>query len=557
MKKIGLLPALILFFLFLTIGSCSDSSVTDFKPTGVQSTTTTTPTGNAPAAITLSVTPSTGLSAAGTATVAATVRDSANAAVQDGTTVSFSVANTALGTITPTATTVSGIATATFTAANTAGTVTISSTSGTITTTANITILGANVGSIQFVSATPNVIGVKGSGQTENSVVTFSVKDINGQPASNGTTVTFTVNGPKGGETINPLTASTVDGAVSTTLQSGSVAGPVRVNAATIVATTPISTSSTGVSIGGGIPSYSHLSVAASRLNLAGLDYDNLQSTITTYLADRFGNFNVLQGTSVSFYAEAGAIDRNNTTNETGSTSVTFRTQAPMPSTSAVAYTGFFPAALTGNPNVGLASIIAVTRGEECFVDNNGNGVYDGSAIDSFPAGCDIGEPFIDADGDGNRGAGTEFYIDANQNGVYDGPNTVWDGNLMIWKEIEIAFSGSPVQITVTPVGGAASFTIADGTAQTFQLCVADANGNSMMGGSTIATASTTGTLTGGSATLGEIGAGPYCTNFVLADSKAGDTDPAEPYTLTVTVTSKVPNVADSTTIVAFSGSIN
>ena len=48
-------------------------------------------------------------------------------------------------------------------------------------------------------------------------------------------------------------------------------------------------------------------------------------------ISTRFGNFNVLAGTSIPFYTEAGAIDRSSVTGATGSTSVTFRTQNPLP----------------------------------------------------------------------------------------------------------------------------------------------------------------------------------------------------------------------------------
>jgi hypothetical protein len=489
--------------------------------------------------------------------VAATVKDSANAVVTDGTAVSFAVTNTALGTITPTATTVSGVATATFTAANTAGTATIAVTAGTITTTANITILGADVGSIIFVSALPNIIGVKGSGQTENSVVTFSVKDINGQAASNGTSVTFTINGPKGGESLNPATASTINGLVSTTLKSGAVAGPVRVNATTIVAGTPISTSSTGVSIGGGVPSMTHFTLATTVRNLAGFPYVNLQSTVLAFLADRFGNFNVLQGTAISFYTEAGAIDASKVTNSTGSTSVIFRTQNPFP------LSGLLPAnplsgavpAMTGNPANGLATIIAVTRGEECFVDNNGDGVFSGTSIDTFPtASCDIGEPFIDQNDNGSHDP-DEFYIDANQNGSYDGPNGVWDGNIMIWKKIQILFSGEPSQIVLSP----APFNIPAGQTQIFRACVGDVNANAPMAGSTIAVQAGIGTPGGSTAvTVPDISSGPECFTFTLASTA----DPAGTFTnvpdsITITVTWKVPGFGDVLDLQVFSGTID
>lgn len=549
-------------FLILTyvIGAgCSGSSITDdgsnSQAAGGGGTTT-----NPPASMVVSITPSSGLSAQGTATVSATVRDAAGAAVADGTAVTFSVSNSSLGSITPTATTVSGVANATFTAGNTAGTVGVTVTSGGVSASGSITILGADVGSIQFSSATPNVIGVKGSGQTETAIVTFSVKDVNGQSAPDGTSVTFTIDGPKGGESLNPATASTVGGLAKTILQSGSVAGPLRVTATTTVSGTPISSSSTGVSIGGGMPSMTHFTLARTVKNLAGLAYVNLQSTVSAFLADRFGNFNVLQGTSISFYTEAGAIDASNVTDTLGSTSVIFRTQNPIPLvfSSANPYGSSTPP-LSGDPANGLATIIAVTRGEECFVDNNGNGVFDGTTIDTFPPSCDLSEPFVDKDDDGFFDAGAEFYVDANQNGVFNNPNGVWDGNIMIWKRIQIAFTGEPTQIVSSPTTSFAK--IDAGTSRFFTVCVGDVNANAIMAGSTIDVTADKGTLGGDtSITIADTLSGPKCFDFTLRSTTTPPVPPATVPTfavnVTVKVTWKVPGVGDLVESETISGTI-
>lgn len=556
-KSYYLILVSILFLFYLSGGGCSNSSVTDDEP-GSQSASggggggTTT---NPPASMVVSITPSSGLSALGTATVSATVRDAAGATVADGTTVTFVVSNTGLGAITPTATTVSGIASATFQAGNTAGTVGVTVTAGSVSASGSIVILGANVGSIQFTSAVPDIIGVKGSGQAETAIVAFSVKDVNGQPAPDGTSVTFTLTGPNGGESLNPMTASTVGGLASTTLQSGSVAGAVRVTASTVVSGVTISSSSTGVSIGGGVPSMKAFTLATSKLNLSGLSYVNLQSTISAFLADRFGNFNILQGTSISFWTEAGAIDASNVTDASGTTSVTFRTQDPMPVSPAANYTFSPPVTLTGNPNDGVSTVIATTRGEECFVDRNGNGSYDGPATDSFPASCDLGEPYIDANDNGTFDGATEVFVDSNGNGGYDGPNGVWDSNIIIWKRIDILFSAGPSQIVVSPT----TFTVSDGGSENFALCVADANANSLMAGSTVGVTASKGTVTGGGPlTMPDSSIGPYCFSFNLADASPADSNPsAESATLTITVTWKVPNVGDLVVTRLISGTIN
>ncbi len=537
-----------LFWIVVFVFSgCSNDSVTDKAPLieesdGSSGGTDPGGTNTAPESVSVTVTPATGLSALGTATVSATVLDDSGLPVPDGTVVSFEVDNTSLGGVTPTATTVSGVATATFTASNTAGTVILTATADTVSDTVAVTIIGADIGSIQFLSASPDVIGVKGSGQTENSVILFSVQDINGQPVSDGLSVSFGLSGPQGGETLNPTTASTKGGQVQTTLQSGSVAGPIRITATTTLNGATISSSSTTVSIGGGLPSMTHFSFATSTLNLAGLVYDNLQSTLTAFLADRFGNFNVLKGTSVSFYAEAGAVDASNITEETGIASVIFRTQNPRPLVHAPA----------GDPGNGLGQVIAVTRGEECFVDKNGNGLFDGPIVDGFPPDCDISEPFVDKDDDEVFDSGDQIYIDGNGNGIFDGPNGIWDEDRMIWQKLWVAFSGQPI-ITVFPD----TVDVGNLSSQVFSLCVGDGNFNAPMAGSTVEVSTTGGTLTGGDLfTLADILNEPYCSQFVLLDS-ADEDDPAVPVSVEIKVVWKVPGHADITFLRTLSGAID
>jgi hypothetical protein len=100
---------------------------------------------------------------------------------------------------------------------------------------------------------------------------------------------------------------------------------------------------------------------------------------------------------------------------------------------------------LVVNPRDQLVTIIAMTQGEEAFVDANHNGVLD------------IGETFIDQG---------DPFIDANDNGVYDqlytggpwelrfcgqgntncaayqGPNGKWDSLTTIWVPTWVVFTG-------------------------------------------------------------------------------------------------------------------
>jgi hypothetical protein len=285
-----------------------------------------------------------GITVFGTSTLSALVTGNSNT-VPDGTVVNFILSNSANGSLSSSnGSTVNGIATTTFIATNKAGSVSITAVAGSVSSSpATITITPATTGSIQFVSATPQIIGLKGSGNAVSTVV-FSVLDIAGRIVADGTQVTFTLAaGPGGGACIvgsvgtcstTSAIGSTVSGLARVTLNSGSTAGPV-----TIIATTtptglpPISTSASEISIGGGVVSATHFTLATSQFNLPGFGISNAQANITAYVADRFGNFNILKGTTVSFQTDAGAIDRAGTTDSTGITNppVVFRTQNPLP----------------------------------------------------------------------------------------------------------------------------------------------------------------------------------------------------------------------------------
>lgn len=450
-----------------------------------------------PSSVTVAVNP-TSITVLGTSTITATVMDVNGNPVPDGTGVTFSTTpaltfGTLSNSVSSTANS-NGQATTTFIASNTAGTVTVMATAGSVSSTVTLTIVPAATGSIQFVSATPQVIGIRSSGQTETSIVKFQVKDINGNPATDGTAVSFSLIGPGGGEyvgaadlTPNSATGSTVGGFATVILSSGTVAGPCTVIASTsinsgnqtnetsaldnVVTTIPvastagfpvsgrikidselidytgttgasftgctrgtvgtsaaahlsnaqvfgqntISSSATQVSIGGGVPSASHWNLATSKFNLQGLKFSGLDATISAYIADRFGNYNILTGTALSFYTEGGAIDTQGITDSAGFTSVVFRTQIPNPLDVKNTTTGdldnadfspyfvgnepWYPSGtLNANPRDGWVTVLATTLGEEAFLDENGNGMFTRSyAVSNCPPGytceCDGGTP--------------------------------------------------------------------------------------------------------------------------------------------------------------------
>lgn len=613
-----------------------------------------------PASVSVAVNPSS-ITVLGTTTITATVLDSNGSAVIDGTAVGFSLSSALYGSLSNSTTTTAnsnGTATTTFTGGNSAGTVTVTATSGTVSSSTAITVIPASTGSISFVSATPQVIGIKSSGQTASSAVKFLVNDINGNPVSDGTAVSFKMKGPGGGEYVGDVdatpttaTGSTVSGNATVILNSGTIAGPVTITASTnintgtpttisaaidatqttisvasttgfpatgriridnelidytgitaasftgctrgVVSTTSlghssgvkvynqdtISSSASQISIGGGVPSATHWGIAAVPFNLPGLIVwgSNIKSIISAYMADRFGNYNVLEGQSVSFYPEAGAIERQGVTTTTvtataGVAQADIRTQNPMPQDVARAMAGdsisnaYFGGAnepwytsggTTYNPRDGWVDILATTQGEEAFFDENVDGLFtrsyatsicpygaicecDGGVTNGYAgsvsggSACavgkrsegfvDLGEPFYDVNDDGARDNGLtlgnpfELFIDSNQNGAYDTPNSIWDGpdcqsatcekTKMIWDDIRIVFSGSPVFYPLPDVNkcyncnafAAGSFAVAPasitkGSSGTFTVIVGDRNLNKLEGGTTIAVTATKGTV--------------------------------------------------------------
>ncbi|VAX34113.1 hypothetical protein MNBD_NITROSPIRAE03-758, partial [hydrothermal vent metagenome] len=511
------------------------------------------------ATVSVTATPAT-VTVGGTSSIKATVLDGNGNNVPDGTEVSFSLSDTSLGAINPQANTYNGVAIATFTAGLTsAGTVTITATTGSVSSTVSVSISGAAAGSIEFSSAVPQVIGIKGTGQTETSTITFLVKDVHGNPVVNGTSVTFTMTGLNGGEYLDPLTTSTVNGEAVTFLHSGYVAGPVMIKASVVdVNGEALSSSSAPISIGGGVPTSRSFTLLTDVINLPFpcLNVADCTANITALVADRFGNYNVLKGTSVSFYTEAGAIDRNVNLDSTGAGSVIFRSQNPMPAdVVADAYEAALQTSVSGtwptvdisnNPRDGWVTILATVMGEESFEDANANGIYDrkeGST--DYEDFTDIGEPFIDKNDNGVRDDGTgsdpfEEYIDVNENGQYDGPNGCWDGpdassdytcttntgtdremGRMIFQSIKLMVTEEPVNLAVSPT----TFTIADGGSQTFKVIVADTNLNSPSPGTTISVSADGGKLSAHppSPVPDGLTKSPVMFNFTLSDSNAGD----------------------------------
>lgn len=583
------LRTLVACALFLCLQNCGGggSSGPGLSTVNLSTTTTTTTTGGS-GSTTVAVSAAANTMGIGESiAIQVTVTDENAVAVANGTTVTFALSSTLMGSIAASATTTSGVATATFVASTIPGTVTITATVSGTSTSVPIVIESSENSAVEFVSATPQALGIKGSGRVEKSTIVFLVRDDSANPVSAGEIISFVMAGPSGGRQPSaggeyigsddgtPTTAMAVtdsNGLASVALTAGKVAGSINITASVNTASgSTVSASTPTISVGGGAVSARHFNIATGTLNLSGLVYSGLSTTISAYVADRFGNFNVLEGTTVSFYTEAGAISANSTTDETGLTSVAFRTQAPDPTD--VALSGAENAVITSlntdynfggslspipldgtvHPRDGHVDVLATVSGEETFVDANANGLYDSG--ESF---TEASEPFIDANDSLSWESG-EFYVDSNGNGSHDGPNGVWDGPgcaesgceaaKIISTSLTLAFTGHIPYCAMTPT----NFTIVNGGSASFTFVVGDVNLNAPPGGTEISVSASVGEISGTSSyTVSDRVGGPVEIGFTLSDADSSTTvagGEASTITVSVSTDSGVITCADTVVI--------
>ncbi|QDP01645.1 hypothetical protein [Thalassotalea sp. PS06] len=317
-------------------------------------------------------------------------------------------------------TTIHGVATSTYRADGCIGpdTIIVSADVGgvSLSATAVVNVKPATTHSIEFISANPENVSLKGVGGTEFSIVKFKVLDINGNPVQ-GETVNFALNTDVGGINLDPLEAKTdAQGFVQTIVNAGNIATTVRVTASVVDAN--ISTQSNLLVISTGIPDQDSVSISSEKFNLEGWNHDGEETAITVRLADAFNN-PVPDGTAVSFTAEGGSIEPSCTTAK-GACSVTFTSQNP-------------------RPDDGRISVLATAIGEESFVDLNGNGRYDNDSetaaevvkFNEELGRRDIGEAFLDFDENGvYNSSANDVFIDFDLSGDYTPGDGTYTGSL-------------------------------------------------------------------------------------------------------------------------------
>jgi len=402
-------------------------------------------------------------------------------------------------------TAVGGVARGSYRDNGCAGTDTITATAAGVTSAStSLVVTPPSIGSIQFVSASPASLSLKGVGGTEASLVTFKVLDTSGKPLS-GKTVTFGLSTTVGGITLTPSVAgvgtatSDASGLVVITVNSGTFSTPVRVTASTIdtsvVPAATLTTQSSGLTITTGIPDQDSFSLGATILNPEFRDVDGNTTVLTVRLGDHFNN-PVPDGTVVNFTTEGGSIVASCSTVASACSS-TLISQAPRPAD-------------------GRVTVLAYAVGEESFTDLNGNGVADlapvNELVDGTGASTDLSEAFRDDNENGVRDA-NEPFIDFNQNGAYDGPDGKFSGvlcdsvkssagtcstnkSIHVRKQMVIVFSGSTAVITLPAIDLNAGGGLAGcGGPQNISIGIVDVAGNVMPAGTKIELKTTNGTL--------------------------------------------------------------
>ena len=390
-----------------------------------------------------------------------------------------------------------------------------------LTANREVTLLPEELGSIEFISATPESIVLKGTGgegKQETATLTFLVKGELGNPL-NQQNVNFSLNTDVGGLALaSDVGVTNAQGLVSVKVIAGTVPTVVRVIAK--VANSDIATQSDKLTVNTGLPDQDSLTLAFSEFNPEAFNFIK-EVTVSAYLADSFNN-PVPDGTTVNFTTEGGSIEPSCVTIN-GTCDVLWNSTHPKPDDHRV-------------------TILATAEGHEYFVDANGNNVYDdddGAAIvmdaaDSNAINSGFGrihgqtQGFFDMqeawrdDNENNVWDTGELFIDSNsdevhskENGQFNGPHCTGTNCaelkfITIRKADILVMSGSAAYYRLTNAtndellrsnyddsASNAEITIARGDRASFELVISDSAFQTLPNDTTVTVTSTIGDLIG------------------------------------------------------------
>lgn len=370
------------------------------------------------------------IDAYGTSTVSVTVNvDGAPSTAP--LTVAFASGCAASGkaTLASTVQTINGVATATYTdkGCNSTDTITVSVLDKTLS--GKITSAGPAPANIQFVSATPGTIALKGTaGLVDVSTVTFKVVDATGNPVPSAS-VDFYLSNWTGGLKLDDKTQAQVDaltittggvtsvlgkvrkqtaadGTVSVTVQAGSNPNSVWVLAK--LKDSSLETQSSKLVISTGLPTQDRFSLSVGTHNIEGWNYDDVRSALTVLAFDRVGN-PVPDGTTVNFVTEGAGVSPSpgvcSLQNATCTVQFVSGERRPQSETVGVCLNALgakVPSTDAGRIDntcvySGRITVLAYANGEESFDDTNGDNLYQ-SATETHRR---LGDAYVDNNEDG------------------------------------------------------------------------------------------------------------------------------------------------------------
>lgn len=218
---------------------------------------------------------------------------------------------------------------------------------------------------INFISASPTLIALKGTGGTdltETSVLTFKSVDERGRPVP-GEDINFALSSKVGGVTLSTTLGKTdSNGIVSVNVISGNLPTTITV-IASLVSDPNVRVISNQVNISTGRASVGNFSIGPEGFHAIGAWTTNgIEKKVNARAFDRF-HHPVPDGTVISFRTEWGGIDSFCQTSA-GSCSVTWRSVGDR-------------TLFNSQDPMGRVTVAASVMGEEKFVDINSDGMFD------------------------------------------------------------------------------------------------------------------------------------------------------------------------------------